>query len=291
MQLKGGLGNQMFQYALAKHLSIKTGLPIKLDLTFLNSRLPGRQYVFRDYDLDIFDIKEKTTIFSKSPEVLRNSTYLLQKVIHKFRKIFKLGFYEEKTPFLFEKNILELKNSAYLSGYWQNERYFKDIEEEIKETFSTFSKPLSEQSKTLLGKITDTNSVCVNFRRTDYLKKENAEFFGTVSDEYYQRALALIKERVKNPHLFIFSDDIEWCEKNFKSILPITFVGHEYAGHKFSDYLRLMSACKHQVIPNSTFAWWAAWLNRDSEKIVVVPQQWAKTQYANNIIPEKWIRL
>jgi len=294
IQLKGGLGNQMFQYALAKQLSQKTGQPIRFDLVFLQSRLPGRKYVFRDYDLDIFGIKEPTTFLSKSPKFLRNATYLTQKFFQLFWKKINNQFYEEKAPYLFDEKALRLTGNVYLVGYWQNEFYFKQIEDEIRKIFSSFKKPLSPKSEKLLEEIRSTSSVCVNFRRTDYLSQpENQDFFGIPATSYYRRAIAHIRERVKDLQLFVFSDDIDWCKDNFRSDLPITFVGHEYAGEKFADYLRLMTACQHQIIPNSTFAWWAAWLNTNPNKIVIAPIPWSNgnRQEVEGLIPKTWIQI
>ncbi|MEM7514287.1 MAG: alpha-1,2-fucosyltransferase, partial [Bacteroidota bacterium] len=93
--------------------------------------------------------------------------------------------------------------------------------------------------------------------------------------EYYDKAIAYFQEEVDNPEIFVFSDDIEWCKENLQYKLPLTFVGHEYKGKRFGKYLYLMSLCKHFIIPNSTFGWWAAWLSRNEQKKVVMPKPWA----------------
>jgi hypothetical protein len=293
IKLRGGLGNQMFQYALAKKLAIKNKTEVVFDLTFINHRMPGTKYVFRNFDLDIFsNIKNKTTSLSKAYKPFRNLAYVLQVIINKIgAKLDKKFFVTEKKQYEFDADILKSGNDCYLSGYWQNEKYFKDIKQDIMNALSKFTYPLSEKSLKLKEEINKTNSVCVNFRRTDYLTINT--FMGNIDAHYYDNAVKLMSEKVKNPHLFVFSDDIEWCKENFKSQFPITFVDHSYAGKKFSDYLQLMISCKHYIIPNSTFAWWAAWLNPNKDKVIIAPKTWiiSNDYDSSDMVPKEWIRI
>lgn len=289
----GGLGNQMFQYAIAKNLAIKNKTEVIFDLTFINHRMPGTKYVFRNFDLDIFsNIKNKTTFLSKVSKYFRNLAYILQTIINKVGiKINKNYFVTEKKQYEFDTDIMKSGKDRYLSGYWQNEKYFKDIKDTIATNFSKFTYPLSNKSLRLQEEIKKTNSVCVNFRRTDYLTINT--FMGNIDTHYYDNAIKLMSEKVKDLHLFVFSDDIEWCKENFKSQFPVTFVDHTYAGKKFSDYLQLMINCKHYIIPNSTFAWWAAWLNPSKDKIVIAPKTWIISNDYNpsDMVPPEWIRI
>ena len=293
VKLMGGLGNQMFQYALAKNLAIKNKTEVIFDLTFLNHRLPGTKYVFRNYDLGIFkNIRNQTTLLSKLSKYLRNTAYIMQTLINKIgSKIIKNYYITERKQYEFDPSIMKSDKNCYLSGYWQNEKYFKDISNEIKEDFSKFSYPLSEKSAKLLKEIHKENSVCVNFRRTDYLTINT--FMGDIDANYYNNAIKLMSEKIGKPHLFIFSDDIEWCKNNFKSEFTTTFVDHSYAGKKFSDYFQLMMNCKNFIIPNSTFAWWAAWLSSDKNKVIIAPKTWiiSKDYDSSDMVPKEWIRV
>ena len=154
-------------------------------------------------------------------------------------------------------------------------------------------------SQKLAERIRSAESVCVNVRRGDYVSSPSSiEFLGFVGTEYYSESIKIIYARVTNPTVFVFSDEIEWCIDNLRFDCPTTFVGHEYAGEKFRDYLYLMSLCKHFIIPNSTFGWWGAWLS-NSKGIVVAPKKWFNaTKWFNgtdldtsDLIPAGWIRL
>ena len=295
VKLMGGLGNQMFQYAFAKNLSIKNNVPLKIDLSFLLDRSPKENFIFRDFDLDIFNINfevvqeneiENGSLFNASKGFL-SSLFSKKKSLEDV-KLMEDHFYFE------EKNIKEDKD-IYLEGYWQCEKYFHENETIIRKDFS-FKYPLSVAESELNDLVSKVGSVCVNFRRTDFLDlKNSAETHGVVDYDYYIKAIDLIAKRIKSPHFFIFSDDIEWCKENVKITYPITFVEHSFKGEKFSSYLQLMKNCKHFIIPNSTFAWWAAWLSESKDKIVIAPNNWFKDptlqSQTSDIIPSNWIKL
>ena len=161
-----------------------------------------------------------------------------------------------------------------------------------------FKNPLTENQSKLSEKIKITNSVCVNFRRTDFVTIPSAiQTHGVPPLEYYHKALELVKKNIgEEIEIFVFSDDIDWCKAHFKVDEPIHFVSHElYKGDRFSAYLQLMTLCKHFIIPNSTFGWWAAWLADNNDKLVVTPEQWfidknlqSQTQ---DLRPREWITI
>ena len=295
VKLMGGLGNQMFQYAFAKNLSIKNNTSLKIDLSFLLDRSPRENFIFRDFDLDIFNINfevvqeneiENGSLFNASKGLL-SSLFSKKKSLEDF-KLIEEHFYFEK------KNIKEDKD-IYLEGYWQSEKYFLENEKTIRKEYN-FKYSLSEAEVKLNNLLSQVESVCVNFRRTDFLDlKNSADTHGVVEYDYYIKAIDLIAKRIKSPHFFIFSDDIEWCKENVKITYPITFVEHSFKGEKFSSYLQLMKNCKHFIIPNSTFAWWAAWLSESKDKIVIAPNNWFKDptlqSQTSDIIPSSWIKL
>ena len=254
VKLMGGLGNQMFQYAFAKNLSLICNVELELDLSFLNRRDLGKNFTYRNYDLDIFNIQELTTIKEKNYNIIKEPHF------H-----FSIDLYN------YVKNLLKSGKNISLDGYWQSSKYFKESEEEVRKLFEFTNKITDDIScLELIKKIKNSNSVMVNIRRTDYL---NNDFHGVVSSEYVNSAKKIIKAKVDNPKYFIFSDDIKWCQDNLTDDSS-EIITHEFSGFKFSKYLQLMTLCNHFIIPNSTFAWWAAYLNDDENKCVIAPKKW-----------------
>jgi hypothetical protein len=271
----GGLGNQMFQYAVARNLSLKHNVELKIDLSFLNNRNMGSNFVYRDYDLNLFNIKPDFEIdFSK-------------RIVHSNQP----HFHYSKSYIDSISNLLLEGNSVLLDGYWQSPFFFSEFEEEIRKDFEFINKVENEtgEIKEMLNLIESTNSVMLNVRRTDYL---NTSFHGVMGMDYLNKAKDIIEQKVENPHYFIFSDDVNWCKENI-NFENMTLVDHRYKGEKFGYYLQLMSKCKHFIIPNSTFAWWAAWLNTNDSKVVIAPKQWFTDSKinTNDIIPSDWIRI
>jgi hypothetical protein len=268
----GGTGNQMFQYAFARNLSLKYNKTLKIDLSFLKNKNMGLDFVYRDYSLNIFNIYEDFNIDEND-----------------FIKI-------NESRFEYEQNVLDMIHSNsdsnfLLNGYWQTSKYFKEFEKEIRKDF-TFRDEIENSNsyvKEMLNDIKSKNSVLLNIRRTDYL---NTNYHGVMGKEYIDKSVKLIESKIKNPRYFLFSDDLDWCRENIK--LPnMTIVNHSYKGDRFSYYLQLMKNCKHFIIPNSSFAWWAAWLNQNESKIVIAPKQWFTDTNikTTDLIPNDWIRI
>lgn len=291
-QLLGGMGNQMFQYALGKHLALKNNLPLKLDISILLDRSPGRHHVNREFDLDIFELTPqfatKNDIAPYNPQFMTKSEKFF---FHSKRKLGLVKINKERS-FEFDKSILELEGSQYIAGLWQSYKYFEDIEEIIRQDYKV-KKPLVDKSLLLLSKIKSCDSVCINIRRTDYLSvKQTADVLGFIGLEYYRKALEILMSRISQPEIFVFSDDIQWCREHIRAgMAPIVYVDHSYAGEKFGDYFQLMMACKHFIIPNSTFGWWAAWLNANTNKLVIAPDKWMSDRSINtkDLVPPSWI--
>lgn len=321
VKLMGGLGNQMFQYAAGRSLSEKHHTALKLDLNFLLDRTPRKDFVFRDYDLDLFNIHEsfaspdETNSFNKyhrideelnrvkrklysslSDSVLRSPYF--SKVAHVLARTRNtidsyLPVYMCEDPHRFDPRFFRLHSRAYLDGYWQSEKYFLDIKSIIRKEF-TFRDNLDERGREMSDRISAVNAVCLNVRRGDFVTIPVAsQHHGVCEADYFSRAATIISEKVSNPHLFIFSDDIEWCRAYLRFEHSCTIVDHEYAGKKFGQYLQLMSMCKHFIIPNSSFGWWAAWLCPNPDKIVISPQRWYQSRHMDTqyLIPDSWIRI
>jgi hypothetical protein len=287
VKLMGGLGNQLFQYAFGRCLATQWNTELVLDVDFLLDRTERENFVFRDFDLDLFQLK--------SYHIFDNAT----KTKFYKKSIFKKPNIEiTEKGFNFSKLSSNLKNrNVYLEGYWQSFKYFDEISFELRKELQ-FRNPLSEEQFNLSKKIKQTKSICINFRRTDFVTIPTAiQTHGIPSLDYYYKAIELIKENVGSDiEIFVFSDDIEWCKEQFHVKEITHFVSHAlYKGERFSAYLQLMTFCKHFIIPNSTFGWWAAWLAKNEDKIVITPQKWfldpvlqAQTQ---DLRPETWITI
>lgn len=179
----------------------------------------------------------------------------------------------------------------YVRGQFQSEEYFKGIENILRDEF-TLKQPLDSRYKELLDKIKSVQSVSIHIRRGDFMSVVTNNPLMPVS--YYKNAVEYIKEKIPSPHFFIFSDDIEWAKKNLSFIEQIEFVSQP----DMCDYeeLTIMSRCKHNIIGNSTFSWWGAWLNIHPDKIVISPKNWlGDTErnkiYVSHLLPESWIQI
>jgi hypothetical protein len=281
----------MFQYALGRCLAEKNRNTLLLDLTFLHARVPLKKFVFRNYNLDVFNINPGFTFLSsintKSPLILA-----LSLLIAKSKSIFGIQKYVSEKTFTFEKNILNLKGSIYLDGYWQSPKYFADIEDIIRKEF-TLKNFLGEKATEWKNKISQSSvPTSLHIRRGDYIynKKTNLHH-GNCSLNYYQEAVKSLEQRFsKDLVFFIFSDDIEWAKENLRLNFPTYFV----SDREIKDYeeLMLMSYCKNNIIANSSFSWWGAWLNNKKDKIVIYPQKWFNDgNNTKDLIPESWIKL
>jgi hypothetical protein len=196
-------------------------------------------------------------------------------------------------PVGFREEVLEARGNVYLDGYWQSPKYFAGSEAILRRELEV-KQPLSPAGERVAAQMSSTDSICVNVRRADYVTLPGSiGTHGFVGKDYYDRGIEQIAPRMKNPYVFVTSDDVQWCRENLRFECPTTVLGHEYKGYKFGEYLTLMARCKHFLIPNSSFAWWAAWLNPSEDKIVVCPKNWFRDPRIDSSyrIPPGWIRL
>lgn len=291
VRLQGGMGNQMFQYALGRSLSIKNKVPLGLDLTFLLDRTPMPSYfTFRDYQLDCFNIQAKIVSKKDIPFLYRKHNFgIFMRYIDYIRRRFISFPGKEKIDLCFDKDILNLGPDIYLEGWWQSYKYFSANENIIRKDF-TFNKNFPENISKLKSEIESKNSLCMHIRRGDYVGNKVHE---VVNLDYYIKGLKIIKNKVNIDSIYIYSDDIEWCRQNIRFDYPTIFVGPEYVGAKDEGHLALMSACKHFIISNSSFSWWGAWLSDYKGKIVIAPKYWFSDKSINSddLIPSDWIRI
>lgn len=289
IKLQGGLGNQMFQYAFGYCLSQS----LKSELYFDGSFFDGdHKLTERQYQLNLFNLNAK---FPSGKQVGRFLTPTpLQKLFSRL-KLKKVYTYHENS-LSFNKSFGEIKQPAHLTGFWPSENYFKQYEMQIRQQF-TFKAPLNEQSKKLAADIsTQNNTVSIHVRRSDYINsKTTNDIHGVCSLDYYKTAIEHISSKITNPDFYIFSDDIAWAKNTLLKLLPqAKLISHNTGADSWQD-LALMSLCKHQIIANSTFSWWAAWLNPNNQKTVIAPKKWFNTNNnyfdSADIIPNGWIKI
>jgi hypothetical protein len=276
----GGLGNQMFQYALGRSIAIENKTELSMDVSFLEIRTERKNFTQRDFALDCFNIQ---TAVSRWPQMGRLKTYFLKKFLR--RIIVEQGF-----PF--NPELKRFRDNSLYVGYFQSEKYFLGIRPTLLNDFS-LKKSLSAASIRVAEDILATNSVSVHIRRGDYVS--NAEvlgFHGICSIDYYHHAIQKIEALQKNIKIFFFSDDINWVRKNLEVSVPCEFIDFNTGDDSFQD-LHLMSLCQHNIIANSSFSWWGAWLNTNPSKIVVAPERWFADGSVDtrDLIPNEWIRI
>ena len=267
VRLKGGLGNQMFQYAFGKAIAIRHNTDLKLHFT---NALFNTQ---RSYELDDFNISGAIA----TKEDLRKLGIIQNRVINRFLYLLDERYHvrfnnhiaTQRYPYHFDSSYLFIKNNSYIQGYWADNRYFKGIENVIRKEF-TPRKKLDERNRRILKQIQASTSISIHVRRMDYItnKGQALQFIGL---DYYKRSIGKIKLKTTDPIFFVFSDDIAWCKDNLMQLLnKVYFIDHNKGKDSYKDIL-LMSACKHNIIANSTFSWWGGWLNRNKNKISITP--------------------
>jgi hypothetical protein len=290
VKLMGGLGNQMFQYACGRRLSFVRGVPLLLDTSFLesNDRKPG--FTPRDFELDIFKL-----------QVIIADKKLLAKYNHPsffYRLTTKMLNYPRIITEQGRKmntHVLDAPSAVYLQGYWQSEKYFRDIHETIREEFTFPADTENDYLSELFNLIRQTNSVAVHVRRGDYATdKMTNSVHGLLPTEYYLGAIRLIKQKQINPVFFVFSDDPQWVSESFPNEPGYVIINHKKPVRNYVDMM-LMSACKHNIIANSSYSWWGAWLNNNPGKIVIAPEKWYtegnNAEVIKDRIPEGWITI
>lgn len=290
-KLSGGLGNQMFQYAFGRRLSLKNNTPLKLDVSELSMPLKG-EYTPREYGLNVFSINAS---IAQEDELKKYSKTKFEKIIdfsllHLPININKL--YVREPYFHFFKRALKAPKDSYLDGYWQSEKYFTEIRNTLLNDYS-LSAEVSEKTAQLAKEIQNCNSVSIHVRRGDYISiASNSGLYEVCDVKYFMTAMDKISAVISNPKFYIFSDDSEWFRQNVKTNYLVEFVTHNSGKDSFQD-IYLMSLCKHNIIANSSFSWWGAWLNKNPQKCVIAPERWFKSNSkdSRDLIPETWIKV
>lgn len=271
IQMAGGLGNQMFQYALYKQLE-SMGKNVKMD-----DEEGFREDAQRDPALAPFGIAYQRASREEIVKMTDSSPSLTAKVRRKLFGRHKKSYFEENKRF--QSQIFDW-DEIYLEGYWQSEKYFADVTDVIRQEYSLENVRkqkengygLSEQAEVMLQQIEETNSVSMHIRRGDYLLPENQALFGNIcTDEYYKKAMQEMKAKEPDCVFYLFTNDIAWAKEWLKEsdiILVDLPDGKDY------EELMLMSRCKHNILANSSFSWWASYLNDNPTKKVFAPDKW-----------------
>lgn len=286
----GGLGNQLFQYAAARALAIKHHTDVKVDLSFLND---NNSHLHTPRELELHQFNANFQIATPSDLKQFSTGSLFKKLIRKLSPLNALLPYTAiEKGFEFNKDYLYYPKNTYLQGFWQSEKYFSTIRPLLlKELLLKNELPqkISETAKAILA----SNAISLHVRRGDYVSNKQAQdFHGNLGLDYYERSLNYLTDFVKDPVVYCFSDDIEWLKAKLK--LPVKCVYIDFTANEPAVYdLYLMSLCKHNIIANSSFSWWAAWLNQHPDKTVVAPKNWFASDSLNtkDLLPAEWIKL
>lgn len=279
-----GLGNQMFQYAYARALQAK-GMDVRLDMGKAYDEVFGkyRNHIQRTTGIQNFNLRIKPIdVYKYGRYSYLNQDTFVRKIQYALGKnsMWFYNFYEEEEQ-KYSKKAEKIKGNYYIKGWFQSERYFKDIRNILLKEFTPKKKIIiSGEIKEALN---NPQSVSIHIRRGDYVKANN-----TVSILYYQKAVQYIGQLYQNPIFLVFSDDLDWVKNNISIEGKCIHVNED---KKMQDYeeLLVMSKCKSNIIANSTFSWWAAWLNQNKEKCVIAPKNWFPGQ--EGIAPEEWVVL
>jgi len=305
-----GIGNQMFQYAYARRQSLRYAIPFKLYIVNKKESMPEmlseidqqkykvvrRWYendsIHREYLLQSFNIEENPASEVEVYDIINCNggnfiEYKWKVLKNKIVPYYRKSIVKENLKICFDRNLLKTKSNSYIEGYFTSELYFKDYAEVIKKDFAFRYQP-SEINCEKMQKMQQKNSVCLSIRRGDFV---NNPKHNVCSMNYYKKAIENLSRKIENPFFYIFSDDNEWAKNNFTTEFPHEFVTHNFPN--FIEDFRLMQSCKHHIIPNSTFSWWAAWLGEQADSIIIAPKQWlhSDTIDYSRVVPDRWVKI
>ena len=283
VKINGGLGNQLFCYSYAKSLE-KMGYDVKIDTSTYKSYHLHGGFHLNEYKIDL-------EISSKS----ENLFYLKNPIKQKFFKVLGIknkNIIEEKT-LGFDKNLLNIPDNKFIIGYFQSEKYFKNIREILLNQFHCNFK-ISSYSSDIKKIILNTQNSCsIHVRRGDYISEKNKKIYHQCSIDYYKDAINILEKKYGEINFFVFSDEIKWVKKNLK-LKNALYIENDGSKKPNEDIL-LMSKCKFNIIANSSFSWWGAWLNQFEGKHVISPKKWFinknLNKYTDDILCNDWEKI
>lgn len=282
--LSGGLGNQMFQYAFYLSLKMHDEKVYLYKNKILNNADHNGYELERLFHVEkVYDGKRMTNLLLKKGigNIMKHILFpvkVRERIIHDYSAY---GDWLNRTPWY----------GVHLVGYWQSECYFERVSDMVRNSFSFDKQMLNECTKSCFESMCNVNAISLHVRRGDYLLAENVGSLGNICDKrYYQKAMDVINEKVGNPVFYVFSDDIKWTIENIPLPENAVFVDWNRRQDSWQDMF-LMSSCKHNIIANSSFSWWGAWLNNNENKSVIAPALWIRNTPAPNVAPSSWIRI
>jgi hypothetical protein len=283
----GGFGNQMFQFSLGYILSKKHRQPLVIKDEIFYDKTSGISFeIFPNVSYQLASQKQIEQFYLCG----------IKRCIKNILLLPHYTIYEEET-LKYDLKVFKTPPPLYIKGFWQSEKYFSGYEDCIRDVFS-FNSRIDTITNYYYQKISSKySSVAIHVRRGDYLfNEQNFLRHGVCSLDYYKIAIEDMRKKVSAPYFFVFSDDQEWCEKNICTMgSDFEFVKTNNSGSSSWKDMFLMSKCKNQIMANSTFSWWAAWLNNNIDKTIIAPTQWFADDklelLSGDIVPQKWIRL
>lgn len=282
-KLAGGLGNQLFQYAAGRALSIRLGVPLRVEASGYGPACD------RPIHLDRFNIQAgKLSVARPLQDIwTRRPFYSVAKRLDRLHLHLRYRVLEDSYNG-FDARFLSISGRVYLQGYWQSERYFQPVAHLVRREL-TLRDPPGAENAALLEKIDSVEAVALHVRRGDYLSGNHLVRYCPLGLDYYRQAMDRLTARLRAPHYFIFSDDPVWTRENIRPAAPVTYVTHNLGDRDFED-LRLMARCRHFIIANSSFSWWGAWLGENPARQVIAPRSWAQESEAmtRERIPADW---
>jgi hypothetical protein len=289
VRLMGGLGNQLFQYATARAIAARHNAGLIFDLSWFPT-VSDREYALAPFAVIAKILQDDPLIQTSRLHSLWNR--LAHRLIRRSGlKRFGRPVFAERY-FHFDPAVLDVRAPIYLDGYFQSERYFSDHADLIRNELRLVAPP-AKRSQEMLEMIRSSEAVCLHVRRGDYVANATTQaFHGTCSLDYYREGFALAAEGMRNPTVFVFSDNPSWAQENLK-LDARTVIVDIHGPEQAHEDLRLMAACRNFVIANSSFSWWAAWLGEQLSKRVVAPKRW----FANaandtrDLLPADWVRI
>jgi len=293
VSIAGGLGNQMFAYAFCLSLRARREKAV----LYISRGKNSNNYGHQGYELEkLFNIKQFEETKSKIQNFyLRIYTNLIRVFpsTWKTRLFSYVGVHVVRVPenFIFYPEVFDFDHKHQLfMGTWQSDKFFKGAEDEIRRSFVFKSSLRSALTVDMSDRMRSEQSVSIHVRRGDYLSDEfSVGFAGVCTEEYYANAIDYISKQIENPYFYIFTDDYSWVSEHFK-LENATYVNFNKGTNSWQD-MYLMSQCKHNIIANSSFSWWGAWLNANSDKIVIAPKQWWRLFETDDVVPETWLRI
>lgn len=279
--INGGLGNQLFQYAAGRALAEHHKVLFKIDKSYYD-RVSHRKFEMDKFNLDL--------TYATQEEITKaTNKNIFKKAVSKLQPPHKKIIFTEPHYNYYDK-FFQAPANTFLIGLWQSEKYFNSIADLVRKEF-TLTINIADSVRERAAHIQQEQSVSVHIRRGDYENPKVQQHLGLQPHAYYKKALQLLQEKVGEVKAYFFSDDIDFVKKNFDLNIPHEFVSSSETNH-YEDFY-LMQHCQHNIIANSTFSWWCAWLNANENKVVIAPKKWFvdEANSAPDLIPAKWIKL